>query len=245
MEIVPEGKLVESEDDLKLCQQNNGNWKDKYKQGRRFEDQEEGELSENTKRLAGLRILEEPIDAYEQICCSSNISLSSSSDLFNKNQGVTSVLIMDSQNKNGIQEDILKYGGEEDYVILPMKKFEELYDYELDLPMIQTKYLSEQPGSNLTNVDFLESLTTIGIKGNLWNIYWKKPYGHYQMKIEGLYYKILWAQEDLNIDGLGILGGTICWCHLGLCLFMKSKVLFQNGKAIHKEKNLTSYLKKY
>ncbi|MBW0536431.1 hypothetical protein O181_076146 [Austropuccinia psidii MF-1] len=31
MEIVLEGKLVESEDKLNLCQQKNGNWEDKYK----------------------------------------------------------------------------------------------------------------------------------------------------------------------------------------------------------------------
>ncbi|MBW0574310.1 hypothetical protein O181_114025 [Austropuccinia psidii MF-1] len=49
MEIVPEGKLEESEDELKLCQQNNVNWEDKYKQSRKFEDLEEGELSENTQ----------------------------------------------------------------------------------------------------------------------------------------------------------------------------------------------------
>ncbi|MBW0469063.1 hypothetical protein O181_008778 [Austropuccinia psidii MF-1] len=52
MEIVLEGILVESEDKLKLCQQNNGNWGDKYKQGRRFEDLEEGDLSENRQRLS-------------------------------------------------------------------------------------------------------------------------------------------------------------------------------------------------
>ncbi|MBW0516453.1 hypothetical protein O181_056168 [Austropuccinia psidii MF-1] len=78
MEIVLKGKLVESEDELKLCQQNNGNWEDKYKQGRRFEDLEEGELSENTQRLAGLSILEELNDSYNQICC-----FSSSTELFN------------------------------------------------------------------------------------------------------------------------------------------------------------------
>ncbi|MBW0572960.1 hypothetical protein O181_112675 [Austropuccinia psidii MF-1] len=54
MEIVPEGKLVESEDKLKLFQQNNGNWEDRYKQSRIFEDLEEGDLSENTQTLAGL-----------------------------------------------------------------------------------------------------------------------------------------------------------------------------------------------
>ncbi|MBW0507827.1 hypothetical protein O181_047542 [Austropuccinia psidii MF-1] len=57
MEIVLEEKLVESGDDLKLCQQNNGNCEDKYKQGRRFEDLEGGELLENTQRLARLSIL--------------------------------------------------------------------------------------------------------------------------------------------------------------------------------------------
>ena len=36
MEIVLEGKLVESEDELKLLQQNNGNREDKYKQSRMF-----------------------------------------------------------------------------------------------------------------------------------------------------------------------------------------------------------------
>ncbi|MBW0561176.1 hypothetical protein O181_100891 [Austropuccinia psidii MF-1] len=127
MEIAIEGKLAESEDELKLCQQKNGNWADKYKQGRRFEDLEEGELSENTQRLAGLRILEELDNAYDQICC-----FSSSTDLFNKNQGITSELPNDFQNQNGIQEDIPEYEGEEDYVILPMITFEELYDYELD-----------------------------------------------------------------------------------------------------------------
>ncbi|MBW0533238.1 hypothetical protein O181_072953 [Austropuccinia psidii MF-1] len=59
----------ESEDDLMLYQQNNGDLEDKYKQGRIFEDLEEGELSENTQRLAGLSILEEFNDAYDQICC--------------------------------------------------------------------------------------------------------------------------------------------------------------------------------
>ncbi|MBW0552529.1 hypothetical protein O181_092244 [Austropuccinia psidii MF-1] len=210
MEIVLEGKLVESEDELKLCQQNNGNWEDKYKQSRMFEDLEEGELSENTQRLTGLSILEEFNDAYDQICC-----FSSSTDLFNQNQGITSGLPNDSQNQNGIQKDIPEYEGVEDYVILPIITFKELYDYELDSPIIQTKYLSELPGSNLTNVDFLELLTTIGIKGNLRNPYWKKPYGYYQIKIEGLYHKMLWAQEDLNLDGLEILGGTLCWCDFG------------------------------
>ncbi|MBW0579726.1 hypothetical protein O181_119441 [Austropuccinia psidii MF-1] len=52
MEKVLEVKFVESEDELKLCEQNNGNWEDKNKQCRRFEDLEEGELSENTQRLA-------------------------------------------------------------------------------------------------------------------------------------------------------------------------------------------------
>ncbi|MBW0514066.1 hypothetical protein O181_053781 [Austropuccinia psidii MF-1] len=87
MEIVPEGKLVESEDDLKLYQQKNGYLEDKYKQGRIFEDLEEGELSENTQTLAGLSILEEFNDAYDQIFC-----LSSSTDLFNQNKGITSGL---------------------------------------------------------------------------------------------------------------------------------------------------------
>ncbi|MBW0549254.1 hypothetical protein O181_088969 [Austropuccinia psidii MF-1] len=62
-----------------------------------FEDLEEGELSENTQRLAGLSILEEFNDAYDQICF-----LSSSTDLFNQNQGITSELPNDSQNQNGI-----------------------------------------------------------------------------------------------------------------------------------------------
>ncbi|MBW0582053.1 hypothetical protein O181_121768 [Austropuccinia psidii MF-1] len=183
MEIVLEAKLVESEDELKLCQQNNGNWEDKYKQSRMFEDLEEGELSENTQRLAGLSIIEEFNDAYDQICC-----LSSSTDLFNQNQGVTSGLPNDSQNQNGIQKDIPEYEGVEDYVILPIMTFKELYDYELDSPIIQTEYLSELPGSNLTNFDFLELLTAIGIKGNLRNPYWKKPYGYYQMTMYGLYH---------------------------------------------------------
>ncbi|MBW0548787.1 hypothetical protein O181_088502 [Austropuccinia psidii MF-1] len=38
-------ETAESEDDLKLYQQNNGDLEDKYKQGRIFEDLEEGELS--------------------------------------------------------------------------------------------------------------------------------------------------------------------------------------------------------
>ncbi|MBW0576769.1 hypothetical protein O181_116484 [Austropuccinia psidii MF-1] len=218
MEIVLEGKLVESEDELKLCQQNNGNWEDKYKQSRKFEDLEEGELSENTQRLAGLSILEEFNNAYDQICC-----FSSSTDLFNQNKGITSELPNDSQNQNGIQEDIPEYEGLEDYVILPMITFEELYDYELDSPIIQSKYLSELPGSNLTNVDFLELLTTIGIKGNLQNAYWKKPYGYYQMTIEELYHKMSWAQEDLNLDGLGLLGGTLFWCDFWYMLIHEVK----------------------
>ncbi|MBW0502332.1 hypothetical protein O181_042047 [Austropuccinia psidii MF-1] len=45
MKIVAEGKLVESEDDLKSYQQNNGELEYKYKQGRMFEDLEEGDLS--------------------------------------------------------------------------------------------------------------------------------------------------------------------------------------------------------
>ncbi|MBW0567774.1 hypothetical protein O181_107489 [Austropuccinia psidii MF-1] len=193
-----------------LYQQNNGNWEDKYKQGGIFEDLEEGELSENTQRLAGLSILEEFNDSYDQICC-----FSSSTDLFNQNKGITSGLPNDSQNQNGIQEDIPEYEGEENYVILPMITFEALYDYELDSPIIQTKYLSELPGSNLKNVDFLELLTTIGIKGNLRNPYWKKPYGYYQLTIEGLYHKMLWTQEEFNLDGFEILGGTLCWCDFG------------------------------
>ncbi|MBW0503627.1 hypothetical protein O181_043342 [Austropuccinia psidii MF-1] len=119
MEIVLEGKLVESEDELKLCQQNNGNWEDKYKKGRRFEDLEEGELSENTQRLAGISILEEFNDAYDQMCC-----FSSSTDLFNQNQGIKSELPNDCQNQNGIQETISEYEGEEDYAILSMIKLE-------------------------------------------------------------------------------------------------------------------------
>ncbi|MBW0529603.1 hypothetical protein O181_069318 [Austropuccinia psidii MF-1] len=93
MEIVLEGKLVESEDELKLCQQNNGNWEYKYKQSRKFEDLEEGELLENTQRLAGLSILEEFNNAYDEICF-----LSSSTDLFNQNKGIASELPNDSQN---------------------------------------------------------------------------------------------------------------------------------------------------
>ncbi|MBW0575871.1 hypothetical protein O181_115586 [Austropuccinia psidii MF-1] len=207
---VAEGKFLESEDDLKLYQQSNRDFKDKYKQGRIAEDLEEGEVSENTQRLSGLSILEELNDAYDQICC-----FSSSTDLFNQNQETTSGLPNDSQNQNGIQKDIPEYEGLEYYVILPMITLEELYDYELDSLIIKTKYLSEIPGSNLTNVDFLELLTTIGIKGNLQNPYWKKPYGYYQMAIERLYHKMSWAQEDLNLDGLEILGGTVCWCDFG------------------------------
>ncbi|MBW0582793.1 hypothetical protein O181_122508 [Austropuccinia psidii MF-1] len=202
--------LVESEDELKLCQQNNGNWEDKYKQGRIFEDLEEGELSENTKGLGGISILEEFNNAYDQICL-----FSRSTDLFNQNQGVTSELKSDFQKQNGIQEDIPEYEGEEDYVILSMIIFECMYDYELDSPIIQAKYLAELPGSNLKNVYFLKLLTTIEIKGNLRNPYWRKPYGYYQMTIEGLYHKISWAQKDLNLDGLGLLGGTLCWCDFG------------------------------
>ncbi|MBW0518446.1 hypothetical protein O181_058161 [Austropuccinia psidii MF-1] len=56
--VLEEGKLIESEDDLILYQQKNEDWKDKFKQRRRFEDLEERELSENTQRLAGLTILE-------------------------------------------------------------------------------------------------------------------------------------------------------------------------------------------
>ncbi|MBW0569378.1 hypothetical protein O181_109093 [Austropuccinia psidii MF-1] len=164
-------KETESEDDLKLYQQNNGYLEDKYKQGRIFEDLEEGDLSENTQRLAGLSILEEFDDAYDQICY-----LSSSTDLFNRNQGITPGLPNDSQNQNGIQKDIPEYEGLEDYVILPIIRLKELYDYELDSPIIQTEYLSELPGSNLTNVDFLELLTTMGIKGNLQSPYWKERY---------------------------------------------------------------------
>ncbi|MBW0591437.1 hypothetical protein O181_131152 [Austropuccinia psidii MF-1] len=129
-------ETAESEDDLKLYQQNNGDLEDKYKQGRIFEGLEEGELSDNTKSLAGLRILEEFSDTYDKVCC-----LSSSTDLFNQNQGITFVLPNDSQNQNGIHKDIPEYEGLEDYVILLIIKFKELYDYELDSPIIQTKYL--------------------------------------------------------------------------------------------------------
>ncbi|MBW0539399.1 hypothetical protein O181_079114 [Austropuccinia psidii MF-1] len=52
METVLEGKLVELEDDLVSYQQNNVIWTDNFKQGRRFEDLEEGELSENAHRIA-------------------------------------------------------------------------------------------------------------------------------------------------------------------------------------------------
>ncbi|MBW0585376.1 hypothetical protein O181_125091 [Austropuccinia psidii MF-1] len=104
MDIVLEGKLVESENELNLCQQNRGNLEDKAKQGRISEDLEEGELSENTQRLAGLRILEEFNYAYDQICC-----FSSSTDLYNQNQGITSGLPNDCQNQKGIQEDIPEY----------------------------------------------------------------------------------------------------------------------------------------
>ncbi|MBW0481654.1 hypothetical protein O181_021369 [Austropuccinia psidii MF-1] len=72
-----EGNLLESEDFLNLYQQNNGNQQDKYKQGRSFEDLEEGDLSENTQRLAEITFLEpnqqELHDSYEKICCFSNI----------------------------------------------------------------------------------------------------------------------------------------------------------------------------
>ncbi|MBW0480865.1 hypothetical protein O181_020580 [Austropuccinia psidii MF-1] len=84
MEIVAEGKLVESEDDVNLYQQENEDLEDKYKQGRIFEDLEEGELSENTQRLAGPSILEEFNDTYDQICC-----FLGSTDFFNQNQGIT------------------------------------------------------------------------------------------------------------------------------------------------------------
>ncbi|MBW0562228.1 hypothetical protein O181_101943 [Austropuccinia psidii MF-1] len=94
-------ETAESEDDLKLYQQNNGDLEDKYKQGRIFEDLEEGELSENTQRLAGLSILEEFNDAYDQIC-----RFSSSTDFYNQNKGIKYGLTNDSQNQNGIQEDI-------------------------------------------------------------------------------------------------------------------------------------------
>ncbi|MBW0573887.1 hypothetical protein O181_113602 [Austropuccinia psidii MF-1] len=225
MEIVAEGKLLESEDDLKLYQQSNGDFKDKYKQGRISEDLEEGEVSENTQRLSGLSILEEFNDAHDQICF-----FSSSTDLFDQNQGTTSQFPNDSQNQNGIQKDIPEYEGLEDYLILPMITLEELYDYELDSPIVKAKYLSELPGSNLTNVDFLELLTTIGIKGNLQNPYWKKPYGYYQMTIEGLYHKMSWAQEDLNLDGLEILGGTLCWCDFGYMFIHAVKVFVSEWK---------------
>ncbi|MBW0474455.1 hypothetical protein O181_014170 [Austropuccinia psidii MF-1] len=56
--VLEEGKLVESEDDLILDQQNNANWEHKFDQGRRFEELEEEEISENTQRLAGLTIQE-------------------------------------------------------------------------------------------------------------------------------------------------------------------------------------------
>ncbi|MBW0523059.1 hypothetical protein O181_062774 [Austropuccinia psidii MF-1] len=225
MEIVPEGKLVKSEDHLKLYQQNNGDLEDKYKQGRIFEDLEEVELSENTQRLPGLSILQEFNDAYDHICC-----FSSSTDLFNQNKGITSGLTNDSQNQNGIHEDIPEYEGEEDYVILPMITFEDLYDYELYSPIIQAKYLAELPGSNLKNFDFLELVTTIGIKGNLCNPYWKKPYGYYQLTIEGLYHRMLWAQEDLNLDCSRILGGTLCWCDFGYMFINEVKCFVSEWK---------------
>ncbi|MBW0543830.1 hypothetical protein O181_083545 [Austropuccinia psidii MF-1] len=136
MEIVIEEKLVESEDELKLCKHNNGNWEDRYKKGRRFEDVEEGELSENTQRLPGISILEEFNNVYDQICC-----FSSSTYLFNKNKRITSELPNDCQNQNGIQEEIPEYKGEEDYVILAMITFEDLYDYELDSPIFRTTWI--------------------------------------------------------------------------------------------------------
>ncbi|MBW0584380.1 hypothetical protein O181_124095 [Austropuccinia psidii MF-1] len=123
-----EEKLVESKDDLNLYKTNNENWEDTYKQGRIFEDLEEGELSEITQRIAGITIIEankqEVHDAYEQICCFSNISLSSSTDFLNKSQESTARLTNDSHNQNGIQEDIPEYEVEEDYVIISMITFE-------------------------------------------------------------------------------------------------------------------------
>ncbi|MBW0474218.1 hypothetical protein O181_013933 [Austropuccinia psidii MF-1] len=140
-----EGECVDSKNDFKLYQQNNGNFEDRYKKGGGFEDLEEGELSENTQSLAGLGILElnqkELYDSYGQIFCFSNISLPRSTDLFNQNQGITAIVTNDFQYQNGILEDLPEYGGEEYYIILPMISFEELY-YELDSPTIKTKYLS-------------------------------------------------------------------------------------------------------
>ncbi|MBW0591548.1 hypothetical protein O181_131263 [Austropuccinia psidii MF-1] len=99
-------ETVESEDDLKSYQQKNGDLEDKYKQEGIFEYLEEGELSENSKRLAGLSILEELNDAYDKICF-----LSRSIDLFHQNQGITLGLPNDFQNQNGIQKDIPEYEG--------------------------------------------------------------------------------------------------------------------------------------
>ncbi|MBW0466460.1 hypothetical protein O181_006175 [Austropuccinia psidii MF-1] len=123
-----EEKLVESKDDLSLYKTNNKNWEDTYKQGRIFEDLEEGELSESTQRIAGITIIEanrqEAHDAYEKICCFSNISLSSSTDFLNKSQESTARLTNDSQNQNDLQEDVPEYEVEEDYVIISMITFE-------------------------------------------------------------------------------------------------------------------------
>ncbi|MBW0486879.1 hypothetical protein O181_026594 [Austropuccinia psidii MF-1] len=128
METVPKGEPVESEDDLKLYQQNNINWEDQYKQGGIFEDLDGGELSENTQRLAGLPILEPNKqkfhDAYEQICCFSNISLSSVTNSFDQNQEITASLTNDSHPQISIQEDIPEYEGEEDHLILTIIKLE-------------------------------------------------------------------------------------------------------------------------
>ncbi|MBW0517146.1 hypothetical protein O181_056861 [Austropuccinia psidii MF-1] len=198
--VLDEGKLVESEDYFSLYQQNNGNWKYKFKKGRRLEDLEEGELSENTQRLSGLTILEPNLqkksrnefqDGYENLVCFPNTLLSNTANLFQKKEEKKFRLTNEIQNENERQPNILENEEEEDYVMLPMRTLQDLYDYELYSPIMQTKYLSELPGSNITNFDFLELLTTIGIKGNLWNSYWKKPYRDYQMTIDRLSYKIL------------------------------------------------------
>ncbi|MBW0566157.1 hypothetical protein O181_105872 [Austropuccinia psidii MF-1] len=121
---------------------------------------------------------------------------------------MTLILTNDTQNQNIIKPNILENEEEEDYVILPIIKFQEMYDYEIDSTPIKSQYISELPGSNPTNFEILELLTTTGIKENLRNHYWKKPYGYYKMTIQGLYYTLLWSKVGFNLDGLEILGGT-------------------------------------
>ncbi|MBW0490480.1 hypothetical protein O181_030195 [Austropuccinia psidii MF-1] len=130
--VLEEGKLVESEYDLTLYKQKNENWKDKFKKRRRFENLEEGELSENTQRLARLTILEpnpqnkmrnEFQDFYEQLCCFSNISLLKPTDLFDQNEERTFRLTNEIQNENDMQPNILEHEEEEDYLMLPIITF--------------------------------------------------------------------------------------------------------------------------